>query len=114
MSMSKRKELYMGVLIGLYGNWLIQLIDKIQNQGFVVLTVFTLSFMPFILFFKEAFSKKPARPKGFSLKLMLGGVYIVMVYGAIALSELLFSNYYFTSVGGIFWILLLQVSVQAY
>ena len=113
MQISKGNELFMGVMIGLYGNWLIQLLDKIQNKDWIPLLVFTFSFFPFVLFFKEVFSEEQTRLKNVSLKLVLGGVYILMIYGAIALSGLSCSDYFFSITGVFLWIVLLQASSRS-
>jgi len=113
MQISKGNELFMGVMIGLYGNWLIQLLDKIQNKDWIPLLAFTFSFFPFVLFFKEVFSEEQRRLKHVSLKLVLGGVYILMVYGAIALSGLSSSDYFFSITGVFLWIVLLQASSRS-
>jgi hypothetical protein len=48
-----------------------------------------------------------------SLKLVLGGVYILMVYGAIALSGLSSRDCFFSITGVFLWILLLQSSSRS-
>lgn len=44
MERSKKSELLIGVMIGLYGNWIIGLLDKLNHANCIQVTAFGLSF----------------------------------------------------------------------
>lgn len=55
MRRSRRNELLMGVMLGVYGNWLIAVLGKMERTGLIPMFLFAIAILPFLLYFMEAF-----------------------------------------------------------
>ena len=96
MKRSKKSELLIGVMIGLYGNWLIAIVEKLEKTGLLPILLFAFSFVPFIFYFQENFSgiEKQTWLKWIPLKTILGSIYVLLVFGHYGLVAFLKLNLY--------------------
>jgi hypothetical protein len=106
---TKRSELLIGVFIGIYGNWLIALVEKFGTnvEGYSLIP-FTLSFLFLIWYFREIFSRTGHSFRFLRRADVLGYVYILLVSISLLLYNKLNGDYYFIGIGAFLWIALMQ------
>ena len=108
-SRSKKSALLIGVFIGIYGNWLIAVAEKLgRNAGYPMIP-FVLSFAFLLLYFQEVFKNERTFYKCIRKAHILGSIYILLVALSLALSGFLNSEIAFSGVGFLLWIALMQV-----
>ena len=105
---SRRSELLIGVFIGIYGNWLIAVVEKLGNNVGYSMVLFALSFLFLILYFQEIFGRERHFYKWWSRSTILGSIYILLVVLSLYLKGIMDSDLFFVVVGLVFWIALMQ------
>ena len=115
MKRSKKSELLIGVMIGIYGNWLIAIVEKLEKTNPFAILLFTFSFAPFVLYFVEIFTEieKQFWIKLISLKNFLGSIYLVMVFVSLWISGVYQSEPLFSWTGIALWAVLMAVERRA-
>jgi hypothetical protein len=111
MKRSKRSELLIGVMIGVYGNWLIALLEKLNQADNIQVILFGFSFLPFLWYFQEIFNGlEHQKWVGFiPRKKFLGAFYLIIIAGLLVVSNLVASEGLFSLTGVIFWVMLMVV-----
>ncbi len=111
--LSKKGELLLGVFIGIYGNWLIALVDKLgKNVGYSMIP-FVISFVILLWYFQEAFKNEPTFVKSLRLGNILGSIYFLLIAFSLLWSGLGVSEYTFSAVGIALWFILMTVERKA-
>jgi len=101
----------MGVFIGIYGNWLVALTEKLEQNLDLPVSIFIFSFFPFLWYFQEAFKspKDQSEIMGLSSTIILGCAYLCMITVVLGLTGVFFSELPFSLTGLTTWYLLMQV-----
>lgn len=101
----------MGVMIGIYGNWIIAVLDKISDAGLIQTGLFFLSFFPLIFYFMEVFTDfdKQTRFGKHSHRLIpiIGIFHIILVYSSLFIAELVNNQNVFVMSGVFLWSMLM-------
>jgi hypothetical protein len=109
---SKKSELLIGVFIGIYGNWLIAVVEKLGKSIGYSMMPFLLSFVFFLWYFQEIFKHERTFYKGWIRKShILGSIYILLVAVSLFLNGVLDADIFFSGVGFLLWIALMQVEM---
>lgn len=108
---SKKSELLIGVMIGIYGNWLIALVEKLENTELSAILLFVVSFAPFISYFYEIHTEIENQSwlRWMPSKTILGTIYILLIFGSLMLSGLFETESLFSASGIVFWFMLMKV-----
>jgi hypothetical protein len=111
MKRSKKSELLIGVMIGVYGNWLIAVLEKLNQADNIQAILFAFSFLPFLWYFQEIFTGLERQKwVGFvPLKMFLGIFYLGTILSLLLFSNLLASEWLFSWAGMTFWVMLMMV-----
>ncbi len=114
MKRTQRSELFMGVLIGFYGNWLIQLLEKMKGVETFHQLLLLFSFIPLFVYFWIAFSdvKDQIRKKLTDFKVISGFSHFLFIVLATGLGNIMIDEMFFIFPGIIFWLSLLIVEFK--
>lgn len=108
---SKRSELLIGVFIGIYGNWLIAAVEKLNVNIWYSMMLFVLSLAFLVFYFQEIFSSKRQWHKFWSRSTILGYTYGLLLTASLYLNGVMDSEWFFVGVGFVFWIALMQAEI---
>ncbi len=111
---TKRSELLIGVMIGIYGNWLIAVLEKIGGDvttqtGFFGVSIFFLMF-----YFMEAFTESEKQtligkiPMSVPLKTIFGLVHVLFVLASLSFAGIFSEEIVFTWFGVAIWVMLMS------
>jgi len=108
---SKESELLIGVMIGVYGNWLIAFLEKLNQANNIQVILFGFSFLPFLWYFQEIFTRlEHQKWVGFiPLKTFLGIFYLGTIVSLLTVSKLVTSEPLFSWTGMALWFMLMMV-----
>lgn len=114
MGNNDRLSLFEGIIIGIYGNWLISLIDKISFTTPLIIGGYSLSwFQPFLIIFSIACLISLLAIGIFGGKLetrwevvILGMGHFIPICASFYVEELILKDYFFFSVGGILFLII--------
>ena len=114
MRRTKKSELLMGVMIGVYGNWLVAVLGKLEKAVSIPAFLFGLSFFPFIWYFMEAFKEIESQiwvgriPYSLPLKTFLGLGHIAFVIASLGFAGLFPTEWLFPWFGTAIWFMLMS------
>ena len=114
MKRTQRSELLMGVMIGFYGNWLIQLLDKIKIENMFSQIMLLSSFAPLFIYFWIAYTNIEDQIvfNLITIKGAMGFIHFILIISSTALSSILVEEYIFILPGIFFWLSLLIVEMK--
>ena len=115
MRRSKKSELLIGVMIGVYGNWLIAIVEKLGEANLFPMMLFAFSFVPFVLYFHEIFTEieRQTWVKMVPLKNILGVTYLILVFVSLWISGIYTSETLLSWTGIALWTVLMLVERRA-
>lgn len=104
----------MGVLIGFYGNWLIQLLDKLKSANTSSKILLILSFGPLFVYFWIAYTDVTYQLlfNLINVKGFFGFLHFVLVITSTGLGNILVDEFVFILPGVFFWLSLLIVEMK--
>jgi hypothetical protein len=111
MKRTKKSELLIGVMIGLYGSWIMGLLGKLNQANSVQVSLFGFSFLPFLWYFQEIFTilENQKFVLHLPLKMFLGTIYFLIILVLLSYSGLMGSELLFSWTGLLFWVMLMMV-----
>jgi len=115
MKRSRKSELLIGVMIGIYGNWIIAIVEKLEKRPPFSILLFAISFIPFILHFQEIFTEieKQTWVKSISFKNFLGATYLAIVFLSLYSCGMFVSDPLLFLTGIVLWVTLMTVERRA-
>ena len=115
MKRSRKSELLIGVMIGIYGNWIIAIVEKLEKRPPFSILLFAISFIPFILYFQEIFTEieKQTWVKSISFKNFLGATYLAIVFLSLYSCGMFVSDPLLFLTGIVLWVTLMTVERRA-
>lgn len=113
MKRTQRSELLMGIMIGFYGNWLIQLLDKIKSLNLLSQAFLLFSFGPLFIYFWIAYTdlKDQLVFNLINYKGIAGFTHLILVLLSTGWGNILADEYLFILPGIFFWMSLLIVEM---
>jgi hypothetical protein len=105
---SRRSELLIGVFIGIYGNWLIAVVDKLSTNLSLSMLPVAISFGFLVFYFQEIYSSERHFHKWLSRSTILGIIYFLLVALSLFLNGVWYSEFVFVWVGAFLWVALMQ------